>query len=78
MIKDPYIGMPLTMGNSSDCKGCGNNTEPAPDGSFCSTRLGSLPIAMAYVPVQQWKNVYSLKDGLAKGTIFPELDLPFE
>ncbi|MBQ9961275.1 MAG: spore coat associated protein CotJA [Firmicutes bacterium] len=40
--------------------------------------LGSLPIAMAYVPIQQWRNVYSLKDGLERGTIFPELDLPFE
>ena len=78
MIKEPYIGMPLTMGNNSHCNGCQNNAETAPDVSFCNMHLGSLPIAMAYVPIQQWKTVYSLKDGLHRGTIFPELDLPFE
>lgn len=78
MIKDPYIGMPLNLGNSCHNNACHNNTEPTPNGSFDSMHLGSLPIAMAYVPMQQWRNVYSLKDGLERGTIFPELDLPFE
>lgn len=78
MIKDPYIGMPLTLGNSCHSHTCQNDTESSSGGSFDSMHLGSLPIAMAYVPVQQWRNVYSLKDGLERGTIFPELDLPFE
>lgn len=37
----------------------------------------SFPIAMAYVPWQTWKQPYSLDQGLKRGTIFPELDLPF-
>lgn len=45
---------------------------------FDAMYLGSLPIAMAYTPMQQWKTTYSLEKGLAQGTIFPELDLPFE
>lgn len=35
------------------------------------------PIAMAYVPCQQWTETYSIEKGLERGTVFPELDLPF-
>lgn len=35
------------------------------------------PVAMGYVPWQQWQQTYSLDQGLSRGTIFPELDLPF-
>ena len=35
------------------------------------------PLAMAYVPWQQWNQTYDLDRGLAAGTIFPELDKPF-
>lgn len=36
------------------------------------------PLAMAYVPVQQWKTVYNEDEAFAHGTLFPELNLPFE
>ena len=37
-----------------------------------------LPIAMAYVPYQTFKNVYSLNDGcFCGGTIFKDLEKPF-
>ena len=50
-----------------------------PQGSgFDARLLGSLPIAMAYVPMQQWKTTYSQAEALHRGTVFPELDLPFE
>ncbi len=35
------------------------------------------PLAMSYVPYQQWEDTYSENVALAKGTIFPSLDLPF-
>lgn len=35
------------------------------------------PIGMGYVPWQQWQQTYALDRGLCRGTIFPELDLPF-
>lgn len=35
------------------------------------------PLAMAYVPCQQWGETYSVEKGLERGTVFPELDLPF-
>jgi len=35
------------------------------------------PLAMAYVPFQQWGQVNDESEALSKGTLFPELDLPF-
>lgn len=36
------------------------------------------PIAMAYVPWQSFETTYPLCEGFMVGTIFPELNLPFE
>ena len=36
-----------------------------------------MPLAMAYVPWQKWKNIYDADKGFCRGTIFQELDLPF-
>ncbi len=35
------------------------------------------PLAMAYVPFQQWGKVYDSREGFHKGTLFPDLDFPF-
>ena len=40
--------------------------------------LHSYPLAMAYAPLQEFREVYSPDVALERGTIFPELDLPFE
>ncbi len=45
----------------------------SPKGKFPS----ETPYAMAYVPFQQWEETYAENIALAKGTIFPSLDLPF-
>jgi hypothetical protein len=34
-------------------------------------------VAMAYVPWQQWGNVYTVEEAYSKGTLFPDLDKPF-
>ena len=39
--------------------------------------IESFPIGMGYVPMQQWRQTYSLDNAFNRGTIFPELDLPF-
>lgn len=36
------------------------------------------PIAMAYVPWQEWKPIYELDKAFEIGTIFPVLNKPFE
>ena len=40
-------------------------------------KLDELPLAMAYVPFQKWRKVCDGAAGLAAGTIFQELVLPF-
>ena len=45
---------------------------------FDKKMLSSLPLAMTYVPFQEWSNDhYDAATGLRRGTLFPELDLPF-
>ena len=34
-------------------------------------------VAMAYIPFQQYKNMYPAETALSNGTAFPELDKPF-
>jgi hypothetical protein len=47
------------------------------DEAYVDDCLEKLPLAMAYVPFQKWKNVTDAATGLAHGTIFQDLVLPF-
>ncbi len=49
-------------------KGCGCRREEP---------LYGMPIAMAYVPWQTWRDIYDTCEGFQTGTIFKELDKPF-
>ncbi|MBQ6211674.1 MAG: spore coat associated protein CotJA [Ruminococcus sp.] len=57
--------MKLNIGN-------GNN-----DSDNTSRFPSKTPLAMAYVPYQQWGETYGDDEALGRGTLFPELDLPF-
>ncbi len=49
------------------------------DNRFCDTELKNLPLAMAYVPMQRFNDLYENKyDALKNGTLFKELDKPFK
>ena len=37
-----------------------------------------LPLAYPFVPIQRFQNRYSDEDAIIRGTLFPELDLPFK
>ena len=50
--------------------GCGNGV-----GGF---GLYSYPLAMVYSPLQEFRELYDADVALGRGTIFAELDLPFE
>lgn len=85
--------MPNYRYNSQDYmrrRGCGQATpSPAfssPQEEVCpvcrDTRttydeLSGMPLAMAYVPWQEWQNIYDAEKGFCRGTIFEELDKPF-
>ncbi len=56
--------------------GFGRCPERNNNGKSCGS-LDAMPIGMGYVPWQQWSKVYPIEKGFVRGTIFPELDLPF-
>ena len=35
------------------------------------------PLAMVYSPAQEWRELYDNETGLARGTVFKELEFPF-
>ena len=54
-----------------------NKCAYAPNYYSCNRRCQNKPIAMAYVPMQQWSTLYEPCKALYAGTAFPELDLIF-
>lgn len=58
-----------------DCSKQGIPTLPCDSGDRNSLFVPSL--AMAYIPMQQFKELYDQDFALQVGTIFKELDLPF-
>jgi len=51
-----------------------NDRQERPD----TSRLPkNMPLAMAYVPFQQWGDVRSSEDALENDTLFPDLVFPF-
>ncbi len=57
--------MPLMV----NCNGCPTQSD--------SRVIAESPLARAYVARQVWRDIYCSDKGLARGTIFAELDLPF-
>lgn len=39
--------------------------------------LNAMPLAMAYVPMQQWEDLYNQKTAICEGTAFPCLNKIF-
>lgn len=55
--------------------GCGEKPESTPE--RVSWGLYGYPLGMVYAPIQCFGELYDPKEGLDRGTIFRELDLPF-
>lgn len=47
------------------------------DSKFSKIPLDELPLTIAYVPMQQYEEVYSDDQALKSGTLYPDLDKPF-
>ncbi len=57
---------------------CGRNSYPTSTPCIKDTRPSeNFVLAMAYVPMQHFNNVYELDEAMQYGTIFPELNKPF-
>lgn len=70
--------------NSSDAGGgrlC-DGTMPNQNSGTNDRRMGfglrNHPLAMVYSPYQEWRDAYTPEVALTRGTLFAELDLPFE
>ncbi len=59
-----------TASSQVPCSDCRKNSE-------MSAFPAQTPVGMAYVPYQQWKNVYDPSVALDRGTVFEDLDKPF-
>lgn len=50
---------------------------PQNDNNNMSRFPNNAPLAMAYVPFQEWGDVYSDDEAFPIGTLFPDLNFPF-
>lgn len=59
-------------------EGCRTNVQPAccKDMAACD-ELSGMPLAMAYVPWQEWRAILEAEKAFHCGTIFEELNKPF-
>lgn len=58
---------------------CQNGNHQTENRSRCDrSRSADMPLAMAYIPWQKWQDIYDAEKALQRGTIFEELDMPFE
>ena len=44
---------------------------------ICSIPRDKCSLAMAYVPIQNWEELYGEEEAFKTGTIFPSLNFPF-
>lgn len=66
--------------NTCDQPRCGRNSYPYPPRPARPREAWAtenFALAMAYVPMQHFKNVYEPDEALQIGTLFPELNKPF-
>lgn len=64
--------------NTGGQRGHGGSLNQAIPNAGANQGMQPMALAMAYVPWQRWTETYPLDEGLQKGTIFPDLYLPFE
>ena len=72
----PQTGGEPAMGTGSDQRAFVWPVANSPN-TAASHLEQNYPVAMAYVPWQQWQTTYAPEQGLMQGTIFPDLDLQF-
>ncbi len=63
-------------GCTGGCQGaCNGDNGPQRSGGF---GLKNYPLCMVYAPIQEFCNLYDPEYALRQGTIFKEMDFPFE
>ena len=49
-----------------------------PDNAQGTHPMNHISLGMVYCPPQQWREVYDVETALSRGTMFRELDMPWE
>lgn len=57
---------------------CNPESRSGDNHSTDNYRLMNFPLGMVYSPVQEWRNIYDTETALDRGTLFRELDMPWE
>lgn len=60
---------------NSDRHTCPHDPCDPPD--LFTNRCKGQSLGMAYVPAQKWRGTFQCETGFQKGTVFPELVMPF-
>ena len=77
MMNDP-ASLPIWGEGSNNSRTAAGNRTAAGAGSEMSRWMNSAPLAMVYSPKQTWGATYDPSLALQRGTLFPELDKPWE
>lgn len=76
-MRRSQCGRPTNMPQSKMEPECSTCTEKHTENFCMHDPISGMPIAMAYVPWQEWRNLYPAEKALCRGTIFEELDKQF-
>ena len=74
------VSTPYPLSGMPECMSGGRSAQPYKETPSCCMRddvMEEMPLAMAYVPWQNWRCIYEPEKAFARGTIFEELDKPF-
>ena len=67
----------LVLHERENLSAVNNMRKSAPSTAGTSRLPDDMPLAMAYVPFQQWGEVFDNGEALDNGTLFPDLVFPF-
>ena len=74
-LEDVFESVPSCIQNIV----CGekNRYDSCPINKCDFSCVDNFPLAMAYIPMQKFENLYSSDEALCAGTLFKDLDKPF-
>ena len=76
-MQRPHLPEPLHTNTGNSCGPVNQRMTGNSDRCADNRSTGSSCGCVDQVPMQRWNQVYDMSRGLTRGTIFPELDLPF-
>ena len=76
-MQRPHLPEPLHTNTGNSCGPVNQRMTGNSDRCADNRSTGSSCGCVDQRPMQRWNQVYDMSRGLTRGTIFPELDLPF-